>query len=556
MFDFAASTAAKVCIAILIICFLLNKRLVPKPLPGIPYNRLTRHLPLGDLITLGIHYLLSSSSFSWFAQQCLSHNSPIVQILVPSFSTTTPVILVADLYEVKDILLKRVHEIDRATLMQHWFGVVIPHGTIGRKTDGGFRRQRRLFGVLLSPGFVDEVAVTAFGEAVGKQIQLWGLKAEVMGGEEFAAYEDLRRTTLDAMWKILLSSDLGLNDASIAHVEAKRDVETANLGSASYPNFYRDFTWQLTALVWVLTGVSWQFYRWLFNLLPQFRTGQARTESLLEGKIIEMRTKIETCKPRPRCGLTEILQLQMQLQLNDRAAVSVADEAIRDEIMELLITGHETTASSTGWAMKYLADNQEIQEQLHQSLKAAFPDAIPDKLPPAHEICETNLPYLDAVLAEILRISATGPASFRETLVDTEIMGHSIPAHTPVFLVTQSTPDYVLTPDTFRTSKLSSSDEITSEYTQSFSSFLPSRWLRSDGTFNPDAGLSLPFSIGKRSCFGKKLAILELRLLIVMNVLSFRFEKLEERRSKYGSNDGLTRQPKCCFVLPVRREKS
>lgn len=38
-------------------------------------------------------------------------------------------------------------------------------------------------------------------------------------------------------------------------------------------------------------------------------------------------------------------------------------------------------------------------------------------------------------------------------------------------------------------------------------SFDPERWLRPDGSFDPNAGPSLPFSLGQRGCFGKSLAV-------------------------------------------------
>jgi hypothetical protein len=37
--------------------------------------------------------------------------------------------------------------------------------------------------------------------------------------------------------------------------------------------------------------------------------------------------------------------------------------------------------------------------------------------------------------------------------------------------------------------------------------FDPDRWLREDGSFDPNAGPSLPFSLGQRGCFGKNLAV-------------------------------------------------
>jgi hypothetical protein len=37
--------------------------------------------------------------------------------------------------------------------------------------------------------------------------------------------------------------------------------------------------------------------------------------------------------------------------------------------------------------------------------------------------------------------------------------------------------------------------------------FDPERWLRPDGSFDANAGPSLPFSLGQRGCFGKSLAV-------------------------------------------------
>lgn len=37
--------------------------------------------------------------------------------------------------------------------------------------------------------------------------------------------------------------------------------------------------------------------------------------------------------------------------------------------------------------------------------------------------------------------------------------------------------------------------------------FNPDRWLSEDGSFNPNAGPMLPFSLGQRGCFGKNLAV-------------------------------------------------
>ncbi|UQC76159.1 cytochrome P450 [Colletotrichum lupini] len=107
------------------------------------------------------------------------------------------------------------------------------------------------------------------------------------------------------------------------------------------------------------------------------------------------------------------------------------------------------------------------------------------------DIALTDVLYLDAFIAEIL--------------------GVNIPAGTPVLLVTDQ--------------------------------FVPERWMRSDGTFNAIAGPSLPFSTGARGCFGRKIALLEMKFMISMLLLSFEFPELESRLSTYGSTDAQIRRP-------------
>ena len=73
-------------------------------------------MPWGDLGSLGVHYFRNDSVFDWLSGQRLKQKSALVQIMIPPFFTTSPVILVADPREVKDILVKKCHKIGRALL--------------------------------------------------------------------------------------------------------------------------------------------------------------------------------------------------------------------------------------------------------------------------------------------------------------------------------------------------------------------------------------------------------------------------------------------------------
>jgi hypothetical protein len=126
--------------------------LMPRPIKGIPHNFFARYMPWGDILLLGLYYFYTGEVFSWLSLQNLQHKSAIVQLFLPSFSTTHPTLVIADLEEISKIVTRRLGEIDRADLMHTWFGVVISRATIGLKSsDKQFKEQRRLWNVVLSP---------------------------------------------------------------------------------------------------------------------------------------------------------------------------------------------------------------------------------------------------------------------------------------------------------------------------------------------------------------------------------------------------------------------
>jgi cytochrome P450 len=243
---------------------------------------------------------------------------------------------------------------------------------------------------------------------------------------------------------------------------------------------------------------------------------------------------------------------------------ATTNASLRDELLELLITGHETTASSICWAIKYLTDNPATQDRLRGSLLSAFPRGESLAVPSMDDLFSASLPYLDAVIAETLRLSNTGPVSFRQTLVECEILGHHVPAKTPIILVTAG-PSYaspnvqILTPT--KNSQAIPKKNLLEPFVpitmppQLYprDSFAPERWLHG-GKFDPNAVRMLPFSAGSRGCFGKRIAMLELRIMIVILVLRFEFPRLGSALSGYQVRDGLTSRPAYCYVSPCVRK--
>ena len=163
--------------------------------------------------------------------------------------------------------------------------------------------------------------------------------------------------------------------------------------------------------------------------------------------------------------------LAMLLAAEHSDGSPMADEEIRDELMTALVAGHETTASSLGFAFEQLARTPEAWERL-----AADEDGA----------------YADAVTAETMRRRPVLPnPEPRLVKQETTIGGHTYPPG--VVLIGGS---YMVHHDP-------------SIYPDPYA-FRPERFLgRKPGTYT-----WLPFGGGRRRCLGASFALLEMRLVL------------------------------------------
>jgi cytochrome P450 family 135 len=107
-------------------------------------------------------------------------------------------------------------------------------------------------------------------------------------------------------------------------------------------------------------------------------------------------------------GRTDILSLL--LEARDGDGNPMGDDHLRDELMTLLLAGHETTAASLAWALERLARRPELYERLRAEAHHGGDD------------------LLDAVVKETLRIRPVIPFAVRRVMAPVEIAGHSLPA--------------------------------------------------------------------------------------------------------------------------------
>ncbi|QKQ75974.1 cytochrome P450 [Nostoc sp. TCL240-02] len=126
----------------------------------------------------------------------------------------------------------------------------------------------------------------------------------------------------------------------------------------------------------------------------QMRRQQAADKLIYE----EIRERRE----QPDPSRTDILSLLMAAK--DEAGQPMTDEELHDELMTLLIAGHETTATAIAWAFYWIHKIPSVRQKLLQEL-----DSLGDNPDPSAIF---KLPYLNAVCSETLRIYPVAMLTF------------------------------------------------------------------------------------------------------------------------------------------------
>jgi cytochrome P450 len=162
---------------------------------------------------------------------------------------------------------------------------------------------------------------------------------------------------------------------------------------------------------------------------------------------------------------------------------ALGDAEIRDELLTILIAGHETLALALTWSWQLISTRPEVERALWAEV---------DRLPTERALSADDLaalPFTRAVLAETLRLYPPLWMIGREATRAVEIGGIPVAPGTLVLLC-----PYVI----HRDSRLFADPER----------FLPERWLAPEPPALP-RGAYLPFGGGGRRCIGEEIAKLE-----------------------------------------------
>ena len=170
-------------------------------------------------------------------------------------------------------------------------------------------------------------------------------------------------------------------------------------------------------------------------------------------------------------GGTDVLA--MMLAARDEQGRGMTDDDVRDELITLLLAGHETTATTLAWIFDQLLANPIAYGKLRD------------------ELAQGRDAYLDAVIRETLRVRPIIPMVGRHVAKPYQLGRWTIPPGNriaPSIYLAGRRPDAYPSPE----------------------SFVPDRWLG----VKPDPYTWLPFGGGVRRCIGMAFALFEMRVVL------------------------------------------
>ena len=177
----------------------------------------------------------------------------------------------------------------------------------------------------------------------------------------------------------------------------------------------------------------------------------------------------------------------------------LTDRAVRDDLLSLLLGGHETTALAISWVWHMLAAHQDLQEEA--AAEAAL--ILGGALPVAAD--RKRLRAIRRILQESLRMYPPFWGLWREAVFDSEVGG-----------VQFKTGDYVMV------SQWLAQRDV--RYFDRPETFCPARW-GPDGDGAPSTGAYFPFGLGPRSCIASKFAMTEMTLIVAIVLQRFRLRQ-------------------------------
>ncbi|MEU4062455.1 cytochrome P450 [Streptomyces wedmorensis] len=197
---------------------------------------------------------------------------------------------------------------------------------------------------------------------------------------------------------------------------------------------------------------------------------------------------------------------------------------LREQVLVFLLAGHETTATSLGFALHLLGKHPEALKRAHEEVDRVLAGRVPD----AADL--DALPYVTRVLKETMRLFPAAPAVGRRAVATTVVDGVTIPAGADVIVASYVTHRHPA-------------------YWEDAERFDPDR-------FTPEAEAArpryawYPFGGGPRACIGQHFSMLESVIALAMMLQKYDFEAVDTEVPVGSAITLFAKGPVRCRLVP------
>ncbi|MDZ4669955.1 MAG: cytochrome P450 [Phototrophicales bacterium] len=202
------------------------------------------------------------------------------------------------------------------------------------------------------------------------------------------------------------------------------------------------------------------------------------------------------------------------------------DQLIRDQLVTMLIAGHDTSTASLAWTVYFLGKYPHIQEKVYAEIISVLGDS-----PPRHDQL-SSLPYLSAVIDESLRLYPPIHLGSRFATKDLIYKGYKIKKGERILYsiyLSHRDPAYWKNPN----------------------DFIPERFLGDEKPKKSDYHY-LPFGKGSRNCIGLAFADVEVKVVLARLLGAYRFELVKDDVRPFM---GATLEPAPHVLMRVHKRK-
>ncbi|MFB7122065.1 cytochrome P450 [Kitasatospora sp. NPDC056273] len=334
-----------------------------------------------------------------------------------------------------------------------------------------WRKQRRQ----IQPAFQHKRIARQAGVVAEEAVKLVGRLRAHEGGGPVDVVHEVTALTLGVLGRTLLDVDLGAFEAVGHDFEAVQDqamFDMVTMGAVP----------------------SW------VPLAKQLRFRRARQDlQRVVDRLVADRTARDGGRSTGDDALSRLITATAE-----EPDPRVGRQRMRDELVTLLLAGHETTASTLGWTFHLIDRHPEVRERLH----AEAVEVLGDRLPEFEDL--HRLRYTSRVVDEVMRLYPPVWILPRQAQADDEVGGYHVPAGADVLIC-----PYTL----HRHPRFWDAPE----------QFDPERFDPDRATDRPRYAY-IPFGAGPRFCVGNHLGLLEAVFTIAVVARDLRLVKVPGHR--------------------------